>query len=101
MDFQVVWSELAVNDFETVIRGLAERSPAGAETVRQQILDSTAVLSRLPYIGPVYDRDRSGRTREIVCGSYRLFYRVREDVSQVQLLRIWHGSRREPRLPPA
>jgi len=57
MDFQVVWTELAVGDFETVIRGLAERSPAGAETVRQRI----AQLSWRP-------RDAYGRRHGPRCG---------------------------------
>lgn len=101
MDFTIVWTNLALDDFGDVVRHLAQRNTASAETLRLRILDSVAVLARLPHIGPLYDRDHSGRTREILCGSYRIFYRVLDALFQVQILRVWHGSRREPSLPPA
>ncbi len=51
----------------------------------------------MPHIGPVYDRVEGGRTREVICTPYRLFYRVSEDGTSVEILRLWPGSRREPR----
>jgi toxin ParE1/3/4 len=99
MDFQVVWTVFALTDLEAVIRHIADDNPAAAEAMRELLLESAAVLGRLPFIGPVYERDRTGRTREVVCRSYRIFYRVRESDQQVDILRIWHGARREPRLP--
>jgi plasmid stabilization system protein ParE len=101
MDFQVIWAASGVRDFDDIIRYATEQSAAGAETLRDRILESIAVLIRMPYIGPVYERDRSGHTREILCGSYRIFYRVTETPAQVQVVRVWHGARKEPRLPPA
>lgn len=100
MDFEIIWTELALGDFRTLVQYAAERNPAGAETLRLRILNSVEVLTRFPYIGPVFERDRSRRTREILCGSYRIFYRVTETPAQVQIVRVWHGSRRQPQLPP-
>lgn len=99
MDFEIVWTESAVADLEAAVRHMAIQSPAAAEDLRDELLASVEILGRFPFIGPAYERDRTGRTREIICRRYRLFYRVREPQRRVEILNVWHGSRREPRLP--
>ena len=68
--------------------------------MRAEILEHVELLSRLPLIGPIYERDRSRRTREILCRNYRIFYRVDDAQRRVEILSVWHGARREPKLPP-
>ena len=99
MDFEVIWTEPALADFESVVRYVAARNPSAAEGLLVAILEHVELLARFPLIGPVYERDRTGRAREIVCGSYRIFYRVDESAQRVEILTIWHGSRSEPTLP--
>ena len=55
MDFQIVWTEPALMDFEAVVRYLNERNPSAAESVRQSILEHVELLARLPFIGPPYE----------------------------------------------
>jgi plasmid stabilization system protein ParE len=78
---------------------VAGQSPVAAEKVRTSILSHVETLASFPLIGPAYPRDRTGLTREIVCGKYRIFYRVSEPDRRVEILTVWHGARREPRLP--
>jgi toxin ParE1/3/4 len=99
MDYEIVWTENALVDLESVVCYLLNRNPPAAEIVRLSILDSIEILKRFPYIGPKYERDTTGRAREIVCGSYRIFYRVKEDTRCVEILTVWHASRSEPMLP--
>jgi toxin ParE1/3/4 len=99
VDFQIVWTDPALTDFESIVRYLNERNPRAAESVRQSILDHVEQLSRFPFIGPLYERDLTGRAREIACGSYRVFYRVDDSNKRVEILTVWHGSRSEPTLP--
>jgi plasmid stabilization system protein ParE len=96
MDYEIVWSEPAVVDLEAIVRYLARRSQSAAESVRVAILNHIEILARFPSIGPLYAPDQSGRTREILCHSYRIFYRVNETVHRVEILTIWHGAREEP-----
>ena len=98
MDFQVVWTELAIADLEAVVRQVAADDPAAAENLRLELLGSVEILGRFPYIGPIYERDRTGRAREILCRRYRIFYRVQEAMKTVEILTVWHGFRQEPRL---
>jgi plasmid stabilization system protein ParE len=98
-EYQVVWAEPALADLQAIISYVARQSQAGAERVRSSILNHVDILGSFPLIGPVYPRDRRGRAREIVCGQYRIFYRVDESAKRVEILTVWHGARREPTLP--
>ena len=98
MDFEIIWTDRAVADFEAAIQYVASISVFEAEQVRLDLLNSVELLARFPYIGPLYERDRKGRTREIVCHRYRIFYRVTDKAKRVEVLTIWHGTRNEPRL---
>ncbi len=99
MDCEIIWAEPAADALEGIVRHLAQHSESAAEGVRSSILNHVENLARFPFIGPVYERDRSGRTREIVCGSYRIFYRVDETTKRVLILTVWHAARNEPDLP--
>jgi toxin ParE1/3/4 len=99
MDWEVVWTEPAITDLEQIVRAAASHSPAGAESLRAELLESVEVLARFPLIGPIYERDRTGRTREILCRQYRIFYRALEEQRRVEVLTLWHSARREPKLP--
>ena len=99
MDFQVIWTEPAADQLEKIIRYIAADQPVAAEQVRADILGRVESLSRQPFLGSVYEKDRKGRTREILSGKYRVFYRVDESARRVEILAVWHGARREPKLP--
>ena len=76
---------------------MARRTAHAAESFRDQIRETAGALGHMPYIGPIYERAESGRIREVICVPYRLFYRVSEDGNAVEILRLWHGARSEPR----
>jgi plasmid stabilization system protein ParE len=84
---------------EVIVRQVAKDDPAAAEELRLGLLGSVEILGRFPFIGPAYERDRTGRAREILYRRFRVFYRVREAQRQVQILTVWHGARQEPRFP--
>ena len=84
MDFQIDWTEGALQVFEDAILYIARHNESAAERSRLDMLDSIETLARFPFFGPIYERDRSGRTREIACRGYRIFYRVDEtDIGQL------------------
>ena len=99
MDFEVIWTEPALVDLEAVIQKAVEHDRATAQELREALLESVNILVRFPSIGPIFERDLSRRTREILCRKYRIFYRVRETDRRVEILSVRHGSRREPKRP--
>lgn len=98
-EFEVVWTEPALTNLEEIVAYLECRNLSAAEKVRTEILEHVETLQSFPFIGPIYRRDRSGRTREIICRKYRIFYRINEEVKRVEILTVWHGARQEPELP--
>jgi plasmid stabilization system protein ParE len=97
MDFSLVWTEPASEDMRSISRHISRDSILAADRVIQAILRRASMLESNPYLGAVYSRSKSGRIREILSGSYRIFYRIREDAHVVDVLAVWHGSRDEPR----
>jgi toxin ParE1/3/4 len=98
VDYQIVWTEPASADLEAIFDYIAVDNLSAAHLMRVEILEHVDLLARMPLIGPKYHRDRAGRTREIQCRSYRIFYRVDESAHRVEILTVWHGARREPKL---
>lgn len=98
MDFEIVWTEVGFYDFQESIRYISERNAAAAERIAEEILHKIKLLRDLPFMGRVYAAEKSGRTREVVSGKYRIFYEVDEDAKRVEILRVWHSKRGDPQL---
>jgi toxin ParE1/3/4 len=101
MDFQVVWSDPALADLQEIVAYISRDDPAAAERVGNDIVDHVETLRTFPFIGPTYPRGSRGNRREIVCGNYRIFYRVFEPRKLVEVLTVWHGARGTPRIKEA
>jgi plasmid stabilization system protein ParE len=98
MDFEVRWTTTAADDFQAIFTYLEEIDPHAAEKHGKSILDHIELLRTFPRIGPRYKKRPRGEIREILCGKYRIFYRVHERSRYVEILRIFHGSREEPEI---
>ena len=99
MAFEIIWTETASSDLESIVAHLAEKSPDAAEKTANSIVNHVEVLRTFPQIGPRYAKDPSRRVREVLCGKYRIFYRLNEQLKVVEILTVWHGARQEPELP--
>ena len=90
---QVKWLRMALRNLDAEAAYIAEDDPAAARLVVQRVLKSVALLGAQPEVG------RPGRvphTRELVVLGTRYIvpYRVRGDT--VEVLRVFHTSRRLP-----
>jgi toxin ParE1/3/4 len=97
--FEIIWTETASADLESIVAHLAEKSPDAAEKTANSIVNHVEVLRTFPQIGPRYAKDPRRRVREVLCGKYRIFYRLNEQLNAVEILTVWHGARQEPELP--
>src|SRR5947209_8417659 len=98
MAFELIWSEPAVADLESIVGQLARSNPEFAQKTGESITNHVEILRSFPRIGPCYPRDPRRIIREIVCGKYRIFYRVDDERERVEILTVWHGARQEPTL---
>lgn len=91
---RVRWLRAALRNLEDEANFIAADDPRAAQLVVQRILAAVALLSEQPGMG------RPGRvpgTRELVVtrARYLIPYRVR--AASVEILRVFHTSRRPPR----
>jgi plasmid stabilization system protein ParE len=98
MAYEIIWSESATADLESIVNQLARSSQESALKTGEAIINHVEVLRSFPRIGPCYPRDPRRIIREIVSGKYRVFYRVDDPNERVEILTVWHGARREPSL---
>ncbi|ROQ20070.1 toxin ParE1/3/4 [Marinimicrobium koreense] len=92
---QVKWLKKALQNLDAEAEYIAEKDPAAARTVVQRIVNSISLLPETPTLG------RPGRipgTRELIVVDTRYIvpYRVRPRLRRIEILRIFHSSRRPP-----
>lgn len=98
MDFKIVWTDRALEELRDLCSYIADDNPSAAEKLGDDIIRHVEILGTFPLIGPPYPRGGTGRVREILCGRYRVFYRVSERKKLVEILTIWHAARGSPPL---
>ena len=80
---QVVWSQEATGDLERIARYIERDSPAYARALVRRVLESTRKLADFPRIGRVVPELGDENFRELVVHSYRIIYRLEDDVVTV------------------
>jgi plasmid stabilization system protein ParE len=98
MAFEIVWSERARRELESIVRGIDLDNPPAAARFRTAIHSRVDGLSRFPRSAAVYLRKRGLEIRQLTYKKYRVFYQVRPRLRRVEIITIRHGARREPRL---
>ena len=93
---QVRWLAEALRNIDDEAEHISQDNPAAARAVVQRIHDATNLLRDNPALG------RPGRihgTRELVVPGTRYIipYRFRPRLNRIEILRVFHTSRRPPR----
>lgn len=96
MDYQVRWSDVAIEDLRSICAFIAGENPEAAIRIGRGIIEHVRLLETFPQIGPWYPRGSRGTLREIVFRTYRIFYDVCEAEKAVEVLHVWHSARQEP-----
>ncbi len=99
MDWEIVWTPPALDGLHALFAFHAQHSETAADRTVNAILERVELLRTVPLMGAVYPRDSQGPNRFVVSGKYRIFYRVRDEAKLVEILTVWHSSRRDPELP--
>ena len=93
---QVKWLKKALKNLDEEADYIAQDNPASAQLVVQRIFAAVNCLPDNPALGHV---GRIHGTRELVVPDthYIIPYRVRPRVGQIEILRVFHSSRRLPK----
>ena len=92
---RVKWLKNALQNLEDEAKFIAEEDPAAARLVIRRIVDAIHLLSDNPALGHA---GRIHGTRELVVPGTRYLvpYRVRPRLNHIEILRVFHTSRRLP-----
>ncbi len=93
---QVKWLRRALKNLNNEADYIAQDDPAAAQLVVQRIFDAVNLLPDNPALGHI---GRIHGTRELVVPNTRFIipYRVRPPLNRIEILRVFHTSRRLPK----
>ena len=93
---QVKWLRRALQNLNNEADYIAQDDPAAAQLVVQRVFDAVKLLPGNPALGHV---GRIHGTRELVVPNTRFIipYRVRPQLNRIEILRVFHTSRRLPK----
>ncbi len=92
---QVKWLATALQNLDQEASYIAEDDPEAAAVLVQRILDAVNLLPGNPALG---HPGRIHGTRELVIPDTRYLvpYRVRPRLERIEILRVFHSSRKPP-----
>lgn len=94
---RVVYMPRMRRELRRIVELIADDSPPAANTFVDEIEHLCSLLAVTPEMGP--RRPKIGpNVRSLNFGNYLIFYRWSSSQDRVDVLCIWHGSRRPPRL---
>jgi toxin ParE1/3/4 len=96
MGWEIIFAPQALEDLSEVVRYIANDDPDAAKRIGHALIDRVLILKDFPELGPPY-RKRPG-VRTLVSRPYIIFYRVRADQREIDILRYWHAARGEVEL---
>jgi len=88
---EVIWTEPALNDLDTIADYIALDNPAAARELVQRVFRHVEQLIAHPNSGSKPEELRGWRYRQIVEPPYRIFYR--NDRGTVYVLYVMRGER--------
>jgi len=93
---QIRWLNKALLNLDAEAEFIAQDDPAAARFMVQRIYDVVSLLADNPALG---HPGRLHGTRELVVSDTRYIipYRVRPRLNRIEILRVFHASRRLPK----
>jgi len=76
MVYRTVWTEQALIDLREICEFIARRDAQAALRLGEAMLARVEQLPEFPFMGRMVPELRRNNLREIIYGSYRIFYRV-------------------------
>lgn len=92
MDYKVEFKGSFLDDLERIVETISEENAKAARKLGERIVSMADDLVFFPERHPRV-RQRPWLRRYVVAGHYKVFYRIREDVMKVEILRCWDGKR--------
>ena len=98
MAYQLIWSPASRDDLQDIVSFIARDSKDRAEAFGFRLIHEAEKLESHPELGRVVPEYREVALRELIVRSYRLVYRVSHEDCRVEMVRVWHAARGNPKV---
>ena len=88
---EVRWTPQAADDLDAIAEFISKDSPHHSSLFVLDVLQAVDRLTEFPKSGRVVPEIDDPLVREVILGSYRIIYRVRNHL--VEVLTVFHGAR--------
>jgi len=88
---EVRWTPQAADDLDAIAEFISQDSPHYSSLFVLDVLHAVSRLIQFPKSGRVVPDVNDPAIRELILGSYRIIYRLRQDL--VEILTVFYGSR--------
>ena len=89
---RVEWTDIAIEDLNDIGEYIGKDSLKYAKIVVDKIFTSTDILKRHPRIGRMVPEFNNPNIRELIRGSYRIIYRIKNE-NQIDIITVHHSTR--------
>ena len=88
---QIKWTPQSLDDIEAIANFIARDSDYYARMFAIKIFEAAERLELFPESGRIVPELNRKEIREVIFGSYRIIYRIRDKL--VEILTVYHSSR--------
>ena len=92
---QIRWTPQAVEDLEAIHKYVARDSSHYATLLVERLFTAVDRLTTFPESGRIVPEFQRADLREVILGSYRIVYRLRD--GHAVILTVFHGARLFPK----
>jgi toxin ParE1/3/4 len=94
VDYRLLYTQRALSDLAEIVGYIATDDAVMASRFGSSLLDHIDLLTRFPHMGSVIRKRR--RIRKLLHSPFLVYYRVREDKGEIEVVHIRHGARKPP-----
>lgn len=98
MELKVLYTEPALEDLDAIKAWSWKFHPETTEQFLTALLNHIDLLGKLPSMGTPVKRYEN--VRQLLHTPFKIYYRVNRGREIVEILHVWHQSRKSPQLLP-
>jgi toxin ParE1/3/4 len=90
---RVVWTETAISQLEAIYNYVAQTSPEYALRLVDRLTGRSIQIATFPFSGSKVPEYELNEVRQVLQGSYRIIYLIKEAEKRVEVLAVIHTAR--------
>jgi toxin ParE1/3/4 len=90
---KVVWTDAAIAQLELIHNYVAQTSSDYAQRIVDQLTNRSKQIANFPFSGRMVPEYELNEVRELIEGSYRIIYLIKDEKQRIEVLAVIHSSR--------